>query len=203
MTDSQHRDWHSRGYIPHRDAPGLYQAITFHLGDSLPQPVLARMEEELLALDESDRDMERRRRIEGHLDAGFGECWLRRPEIAVIVENALLYFDGGRYRLMAWCIMPSHVHFLARIHEGWPLGVLMDSVKDFTARAANKLLGRRGRFWQREYYDRFMRDWQHYDACVRYIERNPVKAHLCRETHEWRWSSGWEGRRKTPLRDEM
>jgi putative DNA methylase len=60
------------------------------------------------------REIELRRRIEEYLDAGHGACWLRRPEIAALVEGALRYFDGQRYRLLAWCVMPNHVHTLIR-----------------------------------------------------------------------------------------
>ena len=231
MPDLPHRHWHSRGYLPHFDSPGQLQAITIHLGDSLPQAVLARFEQELATLgappsgtalttsggsrtsmdslrfdDDAARDggapgvsrldieAERRRRIEAWLDAGHGECWLRRPDIAAIMENALLHFDGTRYRLIAWVIMPNHTHFLAGMEEGWPLGRIVDSLKDFTAKAANKALGRSGRFWAREYHDRFIRDEAHFHSAVRYIERNPVKAGLCREPHDWPWSSA---RRKT------
>ena len=173
MPDSPHRGWCSRVYLPHRDVPGHFQAITFHMGDSLPQAVLAQMEEQLTALDDSAHAIERRKRIEAYLDAGHGDCWLRRPDIALLVENALLHFDGERYQLMAWVVMPNHVHFLAKMNEGYPLGDVMYSLKSYTAKAANKILERHGPFWQREYHDRFIRDWEHYDSVVRYIERNP------------------------------
>ncbi len=228
MLQTPHRYWNSRGYLPHFDCPGQIQAITVHLGDSLPQEVLARMEQELAVLGappsgaaptttgtsriikasglrqneepletaalpekplQQHIEAERRRRIEACLDAGHGACWLRQPEIAAIVQNALLHFDGTRYRLIAWVIMPNHIHFLAKMEEGWPLGRIMDSLKDYTAKAANKLLARSGTFWTREYHDRFIRDENHYHAAIRYIERNPVKARLCAEPHNWPWSS--------------
>ncbi len=189
MPDSPHRYWNSRGYLPHFDNPGQIQAITCHLGDSLPQSVLVRMEAELADLDESARDIERRKCIEAYLDAGHGECWLRLAGIAAIVESALLHFDGERYRLIAWVIMPNHIHFVAKMEEGYPLGDVMYSLKSFTAKAANKILGRQGRFWARDYYDRYIRDEAHFLNAVRYVERNPVKARLCKEPKDWPWSS--------------
>lgn len=192
--EKPHLHWNSRGYLPHFDQPGMIQAITCHLGDSLPQTVLASMEVELAGLSESERDIERRQRIEAWLDAGHGECWLGRPDLAAIVETALRHFDGGRYRLIAWVIMPNHIHFIAKMAEGHPLGDVMYSLKSYTAKAANKLLARSGRFWARDYFDRFIRDEAHFLSAVRYVERNPVKARLCQSPEDWPWSSA----RKNP-----
>ena len=189
MPNKPHRLWNSRGYLPHFDQPGQIQTITCHLGDSLPQTVLARFEAELAHLDESDRDRERRQRIEAYLDAGHGECWLRLPDIAAMVETALLHFDGQRYRLIAWVVMPNHLHFIAKMEEGFPLGDVMYSLKSFTAKAANKSLARSGQFWARDYYDRFIRDEAHLHSAVRYLDRNPVKARLCKSPEDWPWSS--------------
>jgi len=104
--------WRSRGYLPHCDQPGRLQSITFRLADSLPQEKLRQLEEELALEPERSRDVERRKRIEHWLDAGIGGCVLRHPRVAEVMEQALLHFDGDRYRLLAWCIMPSHVHGL-------------------------------------------------------------------------------------------
>lgn len=102
--------WHSRGYLPHRDRLGLLQSITFRLADSLPQKKLAQLREELRVLPEERRSVEERKRIEAWLDAGSGCCALRHPAVARYVEDSLLHFDGERYALLAWCIMPNHVH---------------------------------------------------------------------------------------------
>jgi REP element-mobilizing transposase RayT len=188
--EPRHRGWHSRGYLPHFDAPRRYQAITFRLADSMPQCVLDEWERELEALaDEDERDQERSRRVERYLDAGHGLCLLREAKSAEITENALLRFDGERYRLLAWCVMPNHVHALLQCLPGFPLGEVMHSWKSFTAHGINAIHGRTGQVWQRDYYDRFMRDEEHYWNTVRYIERNPVKARLVKEKEEWLWSS--------------
>jgi len=106
------------------------------------------------------------------------------------VENALLHFDGKRYRLIAWCIMPNHVHGLIE-REDWPLAGIIHSWKSFTAHAANQILNRSGDFWFREYFDRFIRDERHFRNAVAYIEENPVKAGFVRLREMWRWSSAW------------
>ncbi len=138
---------------------------------------------------ERHRSIELRRRIEEYLDAGLGDCWLRQPEIARLVEATLLRFDPERYRLLAWCVMPNHVHALIETSEGWPLAGILHSWKSFTGSRANELLGRRGEFWQREYLDRYVRNEQHYKNVLAYIEENPVKAGLAQLKTNWPWSS--------------
>ena len=184
MPPSCPRRWRSRGHLPHIDAPGLLQSVTFHLGDSLPAAALRR----LLAETEDD-DAERLRRIERLLDAGHGACHLARPHIATLVEDALLHFDEQRYRLVAWVVMPNHVHLLSETLPGYPLAGVVQGWKSFTAKEANCLLGRTGPFWARDYYDRYIRDDHHLAAVVRYIERNPVKAGLVAEPEDWPFGS--------------
>ena len=74
--------------------------------------------------------------------------------------------------------MPNHVHTLFVQNTAWPLEKIILSWKGFTARRINALLGRSGNFWQRDYFDRLIRDEKHFANCVRYIRRNPVKANL-------------------------
>lgn len=105
--------WRSRGYLPHWEAGEVAQVITFRLADSLPSVVLERWHAELAHLTESEQHQERRKRVERALDSGRGSGALAKPAVGELVENALLYFDGERYRLHAWSIMPNHVHALA------------------------------------------------------------------------------------------
>lgn len=138
---------------------------------------------------EQQRQIELRRRTEEYLDAGHGACWLRQPEVAALVEGALRHFDGERYWLLAWCLMPNHVHALIETRDGYPLADVLHSWKSFTSRKASQLVGRSGQFWQREYLDRYVRNAEHYQAVVAYIEENPVKARLAKIKTEWPWSS--------------
>lgn len=187
--------WRTRGYLPHYDHPGTVQALTFRLADSLPMDLYRRWERELRALDsEEERHRELSQRCERWLDAGHGECLLRRPECAEIVENALLHFNGIRYRLRAWCVMPNHVHCLAELHPDLQLGEIVHSWKSWTAQRINRLLCRSGAFWQREYHDRLIRDRNHLGNAIRYIHLNPVRAKLAASAEEFRWSSAWQRR---------
>ena len=188
-----HKLWHSRGYLPHFDQPGLLQSITFRLHDSLPGEVVERWKQELGWREEMSADdtvaVELRQRIARFEDEGHGHCWLAREDIAHLVQQALLHFDGERYRVLAWCVMPNHVHVVIETREGYPLGDVVHSWKSFTAKQANKLLERSGDFWMPDYHDRFIRDADHLAAVIAYVESNPVKAGLVRQAEEWQFSS--------------
>ncbi len=184
------KGWYSRGYLPHFDGSDTVQMVTFRLADSFPQHLLAAWRDELACLSESEQDSTRQRRIEDYLDRGAGAAWLCNERVAALVQDALLYFDGPRYRLHAWVIMPNHVHARLTPMAGYPLPDIMHSWKSYTAKAANRLLRKTGDFWHREYFDRYIRNDKHYVMAVTYIEGNPVRAGLCASVEEWPWSSG-------------
>lgn len=116
--------------------------------------------------------------MERWLDAGHGSCVLRDPANASIVAEALRHFDGERCTQIAWVVMPNHVHSLFVPHAGWPLSELLHSWKSYTSSAINKHMEREGALWQKDYFDRIIRDGQHLENVVRYIRRNPAKARL-------------------------
>ena len=157
---------------------------------------LQEWKEELQRLPESEQQKERRQRIEAALDQGHGACWLQRPEIATLVREALRHFEGERYRLHGWVIMPNHVHVLVTPLGDHSLSGVVHSWKSYTATQANKLLGRSGPFWHADYFDRFMRDEGHFVTTLEYIHGNPVKAGLCADPSAWAWTSyhTWDSR---------
>ncbi len=183
-------EWHSRGCIPHWEAGETPQAICFRLADSLPASVVEQLLADLSDWPEGDAKIERRRRLETTLDRGYGEAFLTQSEIGQLAQNALLFFDGERYRLHAWCIMPNHVHVLVMPLAQHKLSALIHSSKSFTAQRINPILRRAGAVWYVEYYDRKIGNEHHYEAARFYIEQNPVKAGLCKEAEDWRFSSG-------------
>jgi REP element-mobilizing transposase RayT len=134
------------------------------------------------------RDQLHARRIEKTLDAGAGECFLRNPAIGRIVANALKEFDGSRYWLFAWCVMPNHVHVLFQTIGKTSLADILHSWKSYSAKAANHILGRNGEFWQREYHDHLIRDVAEFDRAGRYIVENPSRAGL----KNWPWVWSWK-----------
>jgi REP element-mobilizing transposase RayT len=184
ISPKPHKRWHSRGYLPHFDYPGLIQGITFRLWDSLPTTVVESLSQEL-----GTATATKRTRIETYLNAGHGACYLRDPRIGRLVEDALLHFDGERYRMIAWVVMPNHVHTLIETIEGYPLHTVVHSWKSYTANKANQILGRTGKFWFADYYDRYIRDERHLASALGYIYENPVKAGLVEEAEDWPFSS--------------
>ncbi|MBK7632984.1 MAG: transposase [Saprospiraceae bacterium] len=177
------KEWH-RGNLPHRNKDGLIQFITFRLADSLPQKVLKDIEEEIHLLSNDNKDIERRKKYQYWLDKGLGSCALNKKEMAEVMMNALRHHDGDKYDLIAWSIMPNHVHVL--IKTTGDLVRIIQSWKSFTGKwalANNKEYGLgidngANKFWMPEYWDRFIRDEDHFDATVKYILNNPGKARL-------------------------
>jgi len=114
--------------------------------------------------------------LERYLDNAHGECLLRQPQLATIVQETLLFFDEQHFRLDAWCVMPNHVHVVVTPYAGYELASILLSWKTHSAKMINKAVGRRGRFWQREYYDRLIRHQAAFDGIVSYVLKNPIKA---------------------------
>jgi putative transposase len=145
--------WHENGYLPHRDEPGLVQHVTFRLADAFP----AKLRSEWEGLLKIEDDRKRRIELEAYLDLGRGECHLRRPDIAGMVQGSLLFRHDVQYDLRAWVIMPNHVHLLFLVQDV-PMWRLVDTWKGYMSKEANKILGRKGQFWQEGYWDTYMRD---------------------------------------------
>lgn len=184
------------GSLPHWFKEGASYAVTFRLADSIPQSVLREYSEEKRMLEEIELKAEEQGedttardarlkieklyslRMEGTLEQGFGECQLRRPEIAAIVRDAIMRFEGERFELGAWCVMPNHVHLVIKPLGAHSLSSILQGMKSFSAKKANELLGREGAFWQKESYDHIIRDGEEYAKQTRYVLGNPEKAGL-------------------------
>lgn len=186
---SEPRGWHYRGYLPHFEGGMIPQAVTFRLGDSLPANVLEGWMSELAHRPDEERKAELLTRVNVWLDAGHGECLLRQPPVAELVRSALMHFNGTRYLLHNWCVMPNHVHALFTAKQGFAIAGIVHSWKSFTAKAINKLLGRTGSVWMPDYFDRFIRNEEHWLRAMAYIDSNPVKAGLCSRPEDWPWSA--------------
>jgi putative transposase len=178
------RGWHQRGYLPHFDAPNVTQVVTIMLADSFP--VTRRAEWEPI-LREPDSSL-KRRKLEAWLDRGHGQCWMRRRDVAEVVEQVLLEGDGAKYQLQGWVLMPNHGHLVVDVWSA-PLTILIGGWKGKSSRLANMVLGRRGQFWQEDYFDTLIRDAEHLARAIRYTEKNPLKAGLVKDARDWPWSS--------------
>jgi REP element-mobilizing transposase RayT len=168
--------------------------VTYRLNDAIPAAAAQRLAQEIGS---PKADAAYRRRIESLLDAGHGACWLRRAEVARIVIDSWWHYHTRHYDLVAWVVMPNHVHVLAAMRER-SLSDVVRGWKGFTARRINTLLGRTRRLWQADYWDRFIRDQQHLADAFSYIHENPVNAGLVARAHDWPWSSMPGARASTP-----
>lgn len=163
--------------------------VTFRLAGSLPRFLLeelrAKLRAELPTNSTSDARVKKfhAKEVENFLDVGHGPQHLARPEIAEAVTAALRAFDGVRYKLFAWCLMPNHVHVVFQPLGEWELASILHSWKSFTARRAQREFGIRGAFWHREYYDHLIRDGEQFSRAVKYVVENPARAGL----EGWRW----------------
>ena len=122
--------WRSRGYLPHFDTSDLVQHIVFRLADSLP----AKISEDIARSRHDDHAVA----FDAVLDAGHGRRDLARPEIGSLVQAALISFDGARYRLGAWCVMPNHVHVLVVMKPGYTLDRIVHSWKSYTQKRSTE-----------------------------------------------------------------
>jgi len=117
----------------------------------------------------------------------------RASSPARIVWGALSFFDRDRYVLDAYVIMPDHVHLLICPLSRWSLGEILQALKGFTARRINTILGRQGRFWQRDNFDHLIRDEDDFLDKLQYIRDNPVSAGLVEKPEDYPLSSFWSG----------
>ena len=179
---------YTRGYLPHHDVSGLCQLLTFRQDDSIPAR-LAWAYDRVVAKATTPAEVERARdrvfaHSERYLGHGRGTCRLRDPRA---VESTL-HFHRRDYELIAWVVMPNHVHVIVR-PTGATLALITRRWKSWTARQINGIFGTTGRFWQPEVFDRRIRGLEDQDTAIRYVELNPVHAGLCRNPIDWPFSS--------------
>lgn len=190
--------------------------VTFRLAGSLPDYVVLQLKKEHLGLerqiahmrDDSERNLAREEARKQYFEnfdrfldtSAEGQFWLRDDRIAGLVSAAIKYRDQMAYELLAYCIMPNHVHMVfsvERFAESLPArdGVsryivtdIIGSLKKFTAHEANKILYRSGIFWQHESYDHVVRNDGDLGRIIEYVLNNPVKAGMVQEWTKWKWS---------------
>lgn len=205
-----------RRNLPHWIPSEVAYFITFRLAGSLPLAVIqqlkAQREQERRVIFERFQGRQRREELYkldkkyfGRFDAQLDRCeesprWLAEEKIAQIVVDELQALDGKRYRLIAYCLMPNHVHLaidtagyvIEPAHRGptasYPLTDTLKRLKGRTARLCNQALGRSGPFWHHESYDHVIRNQQEYERILAYILNNPVKAGLVSRWEDWKFS---------------
>jgi len=194
------QDYHvSWGHLPHWEQAGATYFITWRTEDSLPRSVLKtwiaerdhwlirngiRVPSDAYTQPDVPEHLSREYRSfisdrwETRLDECHGECVLRRPELAEIVGKSLLHFDGDRYSMGDFIVMPNHVHMLVCFPGEDQLKSQCKSWKRFTATQINQRLNRRGEFWQAESFDHLVRSPEAFENYRQYIANNPKWAKL-------------------------
>jgi REP element-mobilizing transposase RayT len=171
--------------LPHWHPDGKVIFITWRLRGSLPPEAVAKLAN---SKEPSGRQFVRADRL---LDGGrFGPHWLKYPKVATAVKNTILKGSHKlrHYRLLAYAVMPNHVHLL--IEPFVPIERITRGIKGVSARRANALLKRKKEsFWQAESFDHWVRTSAEGEKICKYIENNPVKAGLVRSPQDWAWSS--------------
>jgi type I restriction enzyme R subunit len=197
---------------PHWSQAGAVVFITFRTQDSIPREVIERWDREkqewlrlrgrdtgahwsaiVQTLSEKERaDFQKtfNRCREEFLDSCHGRCLLRRPELARIVADALLHFDGQRYHMGDFVVMPNHVHLLAAFSTADAMKEQCDAWLNYTAFRINQAIGEKGKFWQQEPFDHLVRSPEQYDYLRRYIADNPHKAGLGPGEYHYRRFNG-------------
>jgi putative transposase len=203
-----------RRKLPHWDVPGAIYFVTACLRGSIPALGLLDIERYRMSLDKrarpagvDDRTWAVQKwkrsfvRTEDWLDHRPEVCHFTNPSLATIVVNAFHHFAGERYDLIAYAVMPSHFHWVFRPCEDFGTARnrggahtparerIMHSIKRFTARECNKILGAHGSFWQDESFDHCVFDMDELARVIDYVELNPVRAGLVKRREDWPFSS--------------
>jgi putative transposase len=214
-TPKLSREERVRRRLPHWDVPGAAYFVTTCLEGSIPARGLldlVRYRDELVTRTRPVNRSEQQwvvdrwklafARVEEYLDDEPPVRWLDDTRCARIVADAVRHFDGVRYDLLAFVVMPSHIHWVFHPLDEWaadddrgPRERILQSVNRFTSRECNRVLDRAGAFWQHESYDHWVRDEDELERIVAYVEGNPVKAGLVARASDWPFSSA-TGRRE-------
>jgi REP element-mobilizing transposase RayT len=181
----------TRRDLPHWSQGHVWYFVSFRLADSIPRQAVERIRadraawlEQIGAADcaalTSGQRAEYHRlfsgRMEELLNAGRGCCILRDERTARLAADAFRFFEGDRYLLGAWVIMPNHIHVLVAPLGDHRLRDILHTWKSYTAKAINKALARTGEVWHHESYDHIVRNERSFDVFRTYIVQNPVKA---------------------------
>lgn len=173
-----------KGALPHWHQNGKIQYVTFRLADSMPQSVIEHTVALIASFKEQNPEpwsaetMLRFRNLVGRkkeqlLDNGYGSCILACKDIRAIVSSAIHYFDGVRYNLIAYVIMPNHIHMLFCPLEGFETSKILQVLKSYTAHRIKAVREIKGPVWMRENYDRIVRSEDELKHHLAYIKSNP------------------------------
>ena len=161
--------------LPHWEQVGKLQYITMRLADSLPNFKIEELQSRKIQLQNTDSYVDQKEylnEIDRLLAIGKGSCILKYDEIQKLIRDALLFYDGVKYDLYEYVIMPNHIHFIILPYTS--MKIIMTDFKRYTTGRIKKILGTRDNIWQNDYFDRFVRDDKDYREIAEYIRLNPM-----------------------------
>lgn len=184
-----------RSQLPHWEVSGAWHFITVRCEGSLPKLAQERIREihqTLQSMEPNSDDFTQLQRqyfltAEKYLDTGGGFAPFSATNLCQVAIDAIRKCESEGWQLGDGVIMPNHVHLLIRkkSESGLSLKKVVERLKGRSARQVNKALNRKGRFWQEDWFDRWMRDGAERQRTIQYIRQNPVKARLCRSWKEY------------------
>ena len=113
------------------------------------------------------------------------------PEERSIVTRTIRFREGQTHRIIGFVVMNDHVHVLVEPKAGWTLERLVHRWKSYTTKCFREQTGRT-RAWQREYFDRIIRDEDDLLEKMNYIIKNPWKRWPELENYKWVWVAGMD-----------
>lgn len=220
MNSEKYKTYYHRN-LPHYQPPGYVFSTIFRLTDSIPVSVIKKFQDdaslELKRIasikDKKEKSLEYVKyqykyfaKYEHYLNkAKYGPQWLKDEKVCELVFQAIKFYDTKKYNIVAFTLMPNHVHLIIQPivpnksdvemnktpmdnASRYILTKCLQDLKRYTAVKSNEILGRSGAFWHHESYDHVVRDKKELRRIVKYILNNPVKAGLVDSWEEWKWS---------------
>lgn len=174
----------TRTSLPHWEQNEKLQFVTFRLKDSLPADVVSNINNELHALSNKEFNQlsrsekikyikHKNKLLDLSLDKCHGECHLNDSSLRILLEKVIQEGNNREYDILSYIIMPNHVHLLLQMLEDHTLRESLKKIKGKSSFLINRVLGRKGALWQRESYDRIIRNDEHLNRCIEYIRNNP------------------------------
>lgn len=209
-----------RRNLPHLQLPHATYSVVFRLIDSLPKNIVDELKVEYhkirqtsILTDQENKEIVWRHKVyferfDEYLQKwAQPKNWLNKSEIAEIIAEVIMGYDNDYYELIAFCIMPNHVHMIIKevkpfpgsvltatdtqskgLLDDYPLSRILKRIKGVTAHEANKILNRSGSFWHHESYDHVIRCDEELKRQISYVLNNPVKAGLVNDWTDWKWT---------------
>lgn len=181
------------GNLPHWHQIGKIQFITFRLADSLPQSKIKELSSFIAEFNAGypkpwDLSTTKKFRAtvgrieERLLNNGYGSCLFKKSELREVITSAIKHYSPSHYTIVAYVIMPNHVHLLVHFHSDINPERIMQSIKSYSSHQINLKLQKTGKVWMSEYFDRIVRSENDLQKYIEYIGNNP--GHLPDEIFE-------------------